>query len=55
VLLVRENVQQMARICMRQPKNTVWDAARRALAYVTLEDLPNPLVDYGTLQNDNVG
>jgi hypothetical protein len=55
VLLVRENVQQRARICKKQPKNTVWDAARRALAYVALEDLPNPLINYGTLQNDNVG
>jgi hypothetical protein len=54
VLLYRDNLPQRGKICIKQPKSIVWNAGRRALGYVTIDDLPNPFIDYERLKDDNI-
>jgi hypothetical protein len=54
VLLFRDNMPQRGMICLKQPKSILWNADRRALAYMTIEDLPNSIIDYETLKDDNI-
>jgi hypothetical protein len=53
VMLARDNLEQRTFMCKVQTDSIVWNPRKRPLAFVKLEDLPNPLYNYSTLQNDN--
>jgi hypothetical protein len=53
VMLAGKTRSQTHTICRRGPRTLVWDPKRRPLAFLRDEDLPEPLIDYDTLPDDN--
>jgi hypothetical protein len=53
VLMIRQNLPQRSTVCKAHLKSIIWDAERRPRTFLVLEDLPNPLIDYDSLPDDN--
>jgi hypothetical protein len=53
VLMIRMNVQQRSMVCKAHQKSIIWDSQRRPRTFLLLADLPDPLIDYKTLPDDN--
>jgi hypothetical protein len=54
VMLMRDPGPQRSFPCRKGPKTIVWDPNRRNLAFVKMEDLPDPFINFATLPNDNL-
>jgi hypothetical protein len=55
IMMMRDNGAQRMVLCRKGPKTIVWNYTRRNLAFLTKDDVPQPLIDYKTLHNDNIG
>jgi hypothetical protein len=53
VLMVRLNLDQRSVVCQAHATSIIWDASRRPRTFLLLSDLPDPLIDYQTLPDDN--
>jgi hypothetical protein len=53
VMLARDLKNQRHLVCRRGAKTRVWDFTRRTLAFLKNEDLPDTLINYATLPDDN--
>jgi hypothetical protein len=54
VMLARNVEAQRQIVCKQAPNTRVWNVTRRTLTFLGNSDLPETLIDFATIKDDNI-